>query len=209
MSANIIGNRLDFLTKELKRLNTVIFDSTYSCQMMQRDIYDIDYINTLGMPVSSIHAVNEIMDSQWSYCLLTINDMVEYVAKGVSFKIDDPKVYAKVVYDTLVNYIKYYAEMSERYPNLTIPDADDFIKMDDAAAKVYEVYRCFEPTHDMGSVMGRIRARRSKFSNMRDVTKPEPVMTDKEGKVIVKQHESSLNNFSYRITRRKEPTKNE
>lgn len=209
MSTNHIGNRLDFLNKELKRLNTVIFESTYQCQMMQRDIYDMDYINTLGMPVSSIQQVNEIMDTQWSYCLLTMNDMVEYIAKGVSFKLDDPKVYAKVVYDSLVDYIKYYAEVSERYPNLPIPDAEDFIKMDDAAAKIYEVYRCFEPTHDMGTIMGRLRSRSRRFSNVTDVTKPEVPMVDKEGNVVVKQHDTALSAFSYRISRRKEPTKNE
>lgn len=209
MSTNKIKNRLDFLTAELKRLQIVIFDSTYQCQMMQRDIYDLDYINTLGMPVSSIHTVNEIMDSQWSYRLLTINEMVEYIAQGVSFKLEEPGTYAKVVYDSLTNYIKYYAEVSERYPNLQIPDADDFIKMDDAAAKVYEVYRCFEPAGDLGSIMGRIRARRSRFSNVRDLSKEPAQMLDKEGNVIVKQHETALSSFSYRISRRKEPTKNE
>lgn len=209
MSTNIIKNRLDFLKSELKRLNIVIFDSTYQCQMMQRDIYDLEYINTLGMPVSTIHAVNEIMDSQWSYRLLTINEMVEYISQGVSFKLEEPKTYAKIVYDSLTNYIKYYAELSERYPNLTIPDADDFIKMDEAAAKVYEVYRCFEPAGDMGSVMGRLRARRRRFSNVNDITKEEVPKMDREGNIIVKQHESALDSFSYRISRRKEPTKNE
>lgn len=202
-----IINRIDQVKTELKRLQIVIFESRYQCQMMQRDIYDLEYINTLGMPVSDIPWVNDVMDTQWSYCLLTINQMVEYINNGVNFKLDEPKTYAGIIYKALVDYMRCYAEISERYPNFPLPDADDFVKMDTAAAKIYEVYRCFEPTEDTAGVLGRLRARRSRVIGVKPNT---PVQVrDQEGNAVVKQHVSQLDSFGYRIRKRKEPNQHE
>ena len=200
-------NRHAYVIAEVKRLQTVIFECRYNCRIMQRDQYDVEMLEKRGMPVTGIEWLDNLNDESHVYRLLTINQMTEYATKGVNFWLDDPATYAGVIYKAVSDYILYYAELSDIYPNLPIPDQEDFEALDTLAPNIYRLYRCYESEIDVSTFMGRLRSRRRGFdaaqAHADRINKPR--LEDKDI-VPQKEHTSRLGLFGHRYQVRKEPT---
>lgn len=200
-------SRRDHVVAEVKRLAIVIFECRYSCRIMQRDQYDIETLENRGIPVTGIEWLDNINDESHVSRLLTIEKMCEYATKGVNFWLDDPSSYSGIIYKACVDYITYYAELSDMYPNLQIPDQEDFEALDLLARNMYKLYRCYETELDTATFMGRLRARRRGFDiNHSTVSRYGKPLTDEEGVVPQKEHKSNLTLFGHRYQPRKEPT---
>lgn len=200
-------SRHDHLKSEVKRLQTVIFECRYQCRIKQRDQYDMDTLINRGIPVTGIDWMDDLADQQDVSRLLTIDQMVEYCDRGVNFWLDDPKAYAGVIYTAITDYIQYYAELADAYPNLPIPDQEDFEKLDGLATNIYRLYRCYEQPREMSGLLGRIAMRRRSFAPQVNLA-PKPLMND-DGSIEQKEHKSLLPVLGYRFTPRKEPTNND
>jgi len=198
-------NRTQYVLSEVKRLQSVIFDCRYQCRVKQRDQYDIDYITNRGIPVTGIEWLDVINDDMDVSRLLTINQMTEFAGKGINFWLEDPKTYATVIYKALTDYIQYYAELSDLYPNLPIPDQEDFEAMDALAKNIFRLHRCYDHELPMTGFLGRLQARRRNFK-LSDfgMTKPDIVLGE-DGSVQQREHKSNLELLGYRFQHRKEP----
>lgn len=202
-------NRTQWLITEVKRLQNVIFKTRYACTVMQRDRFTLDYIDDVGIPVSGIGWLDEVMDSQQSRVLLTINDMTDFVTRHVNFTILEPQTYAEIIYHAITQYLQYYAELAEIFPNLTIPPQEDIEALDSTATCVYTVYRCFEPDPAMSGIAGRFRQRRSRIfatTALVSAAKAQAQQTGQDGDFAAPAHRSQLSLFGHRITQKKAPT---
>lgn len=199
-------NRRDFVKDEVKRLQTVIFDCRYACRLMQRDQYDVETLENRGIPVTGIDWMDNLADEQHVHRLLTINDMVEYASKRINFWLDEPQIYATIIYKSITDYIEYYAELSDIYPNLPIPDQEDFEKLDNFAATIFRLHRCYEKEVELKGFLGRLRARRRAFTINGPVgmAKDQPLINE-DGTVQQREHTSNLELLGYRFQARKEP----
>lgn len=200
-----IVHHTDFLKSEIKRLQTVIFEGSYECRIKQRDLYDVDYLQKVGLPSSGIGWLDQELDNQLVDVHMSINRMTECVKNGYNFYIQYPDTYAGIIYKAIVDYIRYYGELSDRFPNLPLPDQEDFELLDALATKIYTVYRNFEKAEDTAGMVGRIRRlRRRTFGNA-----PEQIEIDKEideaGNVINKEHTSLMDLFADRMAVKKIP----
>lgn len=208
---NHLQTRRDFLVSELKRLKMVIFDGRYSCRMSQRDQYDVTYLEERGIPVTGIDWIDQLADEQQNTLLLTIERMTELCANGISFWLNEPQTYSGIIYKACTDYILYYAELSDLYPNLQLPDQEDFEALDKLATSMYRLYRCYESPIDTGGFMGRLRGRRIRAFDAvaaGAVNKDRYIMRNPD-EVQPKEHTSQLSSaFGYRYRARKEPTQN-
>lgn len=204
-------NRRDFIVSELKRLQTVIFECRYSCRMTQRDQYDVKYLENRGIPVTGIDWVDALADEQQNNVLLTIERMTELCAQGINFWLENPQSYAKVIYTSITDYINYYGELSDIYPNLPLPDQEDFEALDELAKNIFRLHRCYESEVETSGFMARLRGRRNRAFNMEAMgmtTRNQPLLNE-DGEVPQREHVSQLKNvFGYRYRVRKEPTQN-
>jgi hypothetical protein len=205
-------SRHDFIIAEVQRLQTVIFTCRYSCRMTQRDQFDVQYLENRGIPVTGIDWIDQLADEQQNTVLLTIERMTELCEQGINFWLDDPKSYAGIIYKACTDYILYYAELSDMYPNLQIPDQEDFEALDNLATVMYRLYRCYENPIDTAGFMGRLRARRMRAFDAVSagaVNKDKPRLANENGEVPQKEHQSQLKAaFGYRYRSRKEPEQN-
>lgn len=204
MSQPVVHNT-EYLKSEIKRLQTVIFECTYECRIKQRDLYNIEYLQKVGLPTSGIGWLDQELDNQMVDVHLTINRMTECVKEGHNFYINYPDTYVGIIYKAIVDYIRYYGELSDRFPNLSLPDQEDFEVLDLLASKLYTIYRNFEKPEDTAGMVGRLRRLRSRtFSNA-----PEQLDLEKEvdeaGNVINKEHSSLMDLFADRMAIRKIP----
>ncbi|QZA71091.1 hypothetical protein AH06_322 [Erwinia phage AH06] len=194
----------DFLKSELKRLQTVIFECRYECRIRQRDLYDVDYIQNVGVLSSGIAWLDAEMDNQLVDKYMTINQMTDCIKNGYNFYVLYPETYAGIIYKAITDYIRYYGELSDRFPNLQLPDQDDFEVLDGLATKIYELYRCYEKPEELSGVVGRLRKRRRSF-DMQDPLPQVEVTRDEDGNVIAKEHNPLLDMFADRMTVKRIP----
>ncbi|AHI60456.1 hypothetical protein RAY_306 [Erwinia phage vB_EamM_RAY] len=194
----------EFLKSELERLQVVLFECRYECRIRQRDLYDVDYLQNVGLPSSGIAWLDQEMDNQLVDMFLTINKMTECVKNGYNFYINYPETYAGIIYKAITDYIRYYGELSDRFPNLPLPDQDDFEILDQTASKIYTVYRCYEKPEELSGIVGRLRRRRRSFDLQNPVAEVE-LQRDEDGNVIAKEHNSMLDMFADRMTVKRIP----
>jgi len=208
----IRSNRRDFIVEEVKRLQTVIFECRYQCRMTQRDQYDVQYLENRGLPVTGIDWIDQLADEQQNTVLLTIERMTELCAQGINFWLENPGTYAGIIYKACTDYIVYYGELSDMYPNLQLPDQEDFEALDELAKSMYRLYRCYESEVETGGFLSRLRGRRMRSFDMVKAgmsTKDQPMLNE-DGSVPQREHQSQLSTaFGYRYRPRKEPTANE
>lgn len=204
-------NRREFLITEINRLKSVIFDCRYQCRMTQRDQYDVKYLENRGIPVTGIDWLDQLADEQQNTVLLTIERMTELCSQGINFWLDNPQTYAGIIYKAITDYILYYGELSDMFPNLPLPDQEDFEALDELAKNIYVLHRCYESEIDTGSFMGRLRKRRLRAFDMHKAgmsTLNQPLLSE-DGSVPQKEHQSQLSAvFGHRYRPRKEPTPN-
>lgn len=201
-------SRREFIISEVKRLQTVIFECRYACRITQRDQYDVEYLETRGIPVTGIDWIDALADEQQNHVMLTIERMTELSAQGINFWLDNPAQYSGIIYKAITDYILHYAELSDVYPNLQLPDQEDFEALDDFAKNLYKVYRCYEKEVETGGFMTRLRGRRARSFDMHKagMTNLNKPILDEEGAVPQKEHQSQLSTaFGYRYRPRKEP----
>lgn len=203
----MVMHRHQFVKEEVARLQLVIFECRYSCRLMQRDQYDVDTLANRGIPVTGIDWLDQLADEQHVHRLLTINEMVEYADKRINFWLEEPQTYATIIYKALTDYIEYYAELSDIYPNLPIPDQEDFEKMDHLASSIFRLHRCYETEIELKGFLGRLRKRRRAFTVNGPVGENKhQLLVNDDGSVVQREHQSNLNLLGYRFQARKEPT---
>lgn len=200
---NVESLPTDVIISKLEEHQIAIFETRFEARMKQIDIIDIDYINNVGMMTSGIGWLDNEMDEQLSDVYLTVNQMVEYIQEGKSFHLVNPYVNAEKVYKLICNYVNLYAEASGRVPNLPLPPQEDFEALDFAAARIYELYRCYEKPVELKGLIGRFRTARARRFTDEAINKE--VTTDEQGNPIIKQHNPLIEAFDYRLTIKKAP----
>lgn len=203
--------RREHIIAEVNRLKIVIFECRYSCRMTQRDQYDVKYLENRGIPVTGIDWLDQLADEQQNTVLLTIERMTELCEQGINFWLDNPQTYATIIYKAITDYILYYGELSDMYPNLPLPDQEDFEALDNLAKNIYRLHRCYESEIETGTFMSRLRKRRLRSFDIHKAgmtTMNQPLLNE-DGSVPQKEHQSQLaTTFGYRYRPRKEPTAN-
>lgn len=198
--------RLDFLKSEVKRLQTVIFDCRYQCRIMQRDQYDVATLQSRGIPVSGIDWVDQFADEGPVHRLLTINDMTDLAVNRINFWLDDPKTYSVVIYKAITDYVTLYTELADAYPNLPIPDQEDFEALDELACSIFKLYRCYDKEIELKGLIGRLRNRRRFSVDLHAMGMAQPMIRQLDNEPPPqREHSTLLPLLGHRYNPRKEP----
>jgi len=195
----------EVLRSEIKRLNLVIFDSLYACRIRQCDYYDIDYIEKVGLYTTGLPWLDAELDNQWMDVGFSINTMTELVRDGYNFILVDPKTYSGIVYKSITDYMRYWAELSDRHPNTPLPSQEDFEALDKLAQLVYKQYRGYETPEESSGLAARLRAQRSRLFTINTPNKAPDKPLDELGTAINKEHESMMDMFAYRLVSKRAP----
>lgn len=200
-----VQSRTEYVKDEIRRLQIVIFECRYQCRILQRDQYDVETLTNRGIPVSGVDWMDQFADEQHITRLFTIAQMCEFAEKRINFWLEEPQTYATVIYKSVTDYIALYAELSDMYPNLPIPDQEDFESLDQLATNLFRLHRCYETEIELKGFLGRLRQRRRSFSlSDYGMTKPA-IQLGNDGEVQQREHVSNLELLGHRYRPRKEP----
>ncbi|WP_368912242.1 hypothetical protein [Proteus mirabilis] len=195
----------DEIVAKLTELSNIIFERTFECRIRQLYLYDLSYIERVGMPSSGMAWLDQEMDNQYVEKDFTINEMTDLIKDGKPFHLLMPQKYSGIVYKHITEYVELWVAINDRLPNIQLPDQEDFEALDATAKQIYELYRCYEEPVELTGLIGRLRAKRSRLFGKRneDSDVPPPLVEGDE--IRLKQHESLLDAFGYKLQVRKAP----